>query len=42
MVVSEQSRAYLASVSIKLDAVLQGDHQDAHAALDAAPVTMSR
>jgi hypothetical protein len=42
MVVSEQSRAYLASASSKLDAVLQGADQDARAALDAASVTMPR
>jgi hypothetical protein len=41
-IVSEQSRAYLASVSSKLDAVLQGTDQDARAALDAASVTMPR
>jgi hypothetical protein len=42
MVVSDQSRAYLASVSSKLDAVLQGAKQDVRGVSDAASVTMPR
>jgi hypothetical protein len=42
MVVSDESRAYLASVSSKLDAVLQVAKQDNHAASDSASVTTQR
>jgi hypothetical protein len=42
MVVSEQSRSYLTSVSRQLDTVLQGGTQGAHAAPDAAAVAMAR
>lgn len=41
MVVSPESRAYLASVSSKLDAALQGIPQDARPASDAGAVAMT-
>ncbi|MEX3955907.1 hypothetical protein [Trinickia sp. EG282A] len=42
VVVSPDSHAYLASVSDKLDAVLQGGASSVHVTLDAASVAMAR
>ena len=42
MVVSPESRAYLVSMSGKLDAVLRGTASDARSASDAVSVAMTR